>query len=343
MNRLTIIIADEDENYLSPLEVKFLDEIGDAADIITITDRDYFNEYFSIPRKIDVLIIDKNFYGDFLQKHDIEKMFILNEMPGGISENEIYKYTSVKDIYDEVIGGVDLSEKLVQEKRRVNVIMVYSPSGGTGVTSLSLVLAKAMANRHKKVLFLSTENMQSITAYEHIEEGMSKVLERAIATQAYDIKSIIDNEIVIRDGISFIPPAKQSTTVLGIKDENYIYVIEKIKELNSYDCVVVDTDSVLNQNKCAMMALAEKVVLVVTQDEGAAKKTDIFLENIDCSDMNKFLFICNKYKADKENNLTNSSMKNQCIVKQYIEYSDEIDIKKIATTDAIQNFIYNLI
>lgn len=343
MSKLTIIIADEDENYLSPIEIKFLEEIGDVAEIITITDRDYFDEYFGIPRKVDVLIIDKIFYKDYLSKHDINKIFILNETSDKIAENEIYKYTSVKDIYDEVIGNVNLSEEIVNEKKHTNVIMVYSPAGGTGVTTLSLVLAKAIANKHKKVLYLSTENMQSMAVYENIEESMSKLLEKAITTQSYDIHTVINNEVVVRQGISYIPPAKQATTVLGIKEENYLNLIAKMKEVNLYDYIVVDTDSELTQNKCAMMALADKVVLVVAQNEGAVKKTDIFLENIDCSDLNKFLFICNKYRTDKENNLTNSSMKNQCIVKQYIEYLDNVDTTKIAETDAIQNFAYNLI
>lgn len=343
MSKLTIIIADEDENYLSPIEIKFLEEIGDVAEIITITDRDYFDEYFSIPRKVDVLIIDKIFYKDYLSKHDINKIFILNETSDEIGENEIYKYTSVKDIYDEVIGNVNLSEEIVNEKKHTNVIMVYSPAGGTGVTTLSLVLAKAIANKHKKVLYLSTENMQSLAVYENIEESMSKLLEKAITTQSYDIHTVINNEVVVRKGISYIPPAKQATTVLGIKEENYLNLIAKMKEVNMYDYIVVDTDSELTQNKCAMMALSDKVVIVVAQNEGTVKKTDIFLENIDCSDLNKFLFVCNKYRTDKENNLTNSSMKNQCIVKQYIEYLDNVDTTKIAETDAIQNFAYNLI
>lgn len=343
MSKLTVIIADEDENYLSPIEIKFLEEIGDVAEIITITDRDYFDEYFGIPRKVDVLIIDKIFYKDYLSKHDINKIFILNETLDEIGENEIYKYTSVKDIYDEVIGNINLSEEIVYEKKHTNVIMAYSPAGGTGVTTLSLVLAKAIANKHKKVLYLSTENMQSMSAYEDIDENMSKLLERAIITQSYDIHTIINNEVVVRQGVSYIPPTKQATTVLGIKEENYLHLISKMKEVNLYDYIVVDTDSELTQNKCAMMALADKVVLVVAQNEGSVKKTDIFLENIDCSDLNKFLFICNKYRSEKENNLTNSSMKNQCIVKQYIEYLDIVDIKKIAETDAIQNFAYNLI
>lgn len=343
MSKLTVIIADEDENYLYPIEIKFLEEIGDVAEIITITDRDYFDEYFGIPRKVDVLIIDKMFYKDYLSKHDINKIFILNETLEEIGDNEIYKYTSVKDIYDEVIGNVNLSEEIVNEKTHTDVIVFYSPAGGTGVTTLSLVLAKAIANKHKKVLYLSTENLQSMAAYEDIKEDMSKLLEKAITIQSYDIHTIVNNEVIVRQGVSYIPPMKQATTVLGIKDENYLNLISKMKEVNLYDYIVVDTDSVLTQSKCAMMALADKVVLVVAQNEGAVKKTDIFLENIDCSDLNKFLFVCNKYRTEKENNLTNASMKNLCIVKQYIEYLENVDIKNIAETDAIQNFVYNLI
>lgn len=343
MNKLRVIIADEDENYLSPLEIKFLDEIGEIADIITITDREYFNEYFGTPRKIDILIINKSFYNDFLLKHDVDKIFILNESSDRIGNNEIYKYTSVKDIYDEVMNNVNLSEKIDNENNQTNIIMVYSPAGGTGVTTLSLILSKAIASKHKKVLYLSTENIQSMAVYENINENMSKELEKAIVTQAFDIQTTIKKEVVERQGVAFVPPVKQVTTVLGIKDENYLHLLRKMKEVNFYDYIVVDTDSELSQSKCGMMALSDKVVIVVTQNKVVTKKTDIFLENIDCSDMSKFLFLCNKYRADRENNLTNSSMRNKCIVKQYIEFLDNIDIKETVDSDAIQNFAYNLI
>ncbi len=344
MTKMTIVIADEDEGYLSPLEIKFVEEMTDAAEIITITDREYFEKYFSTPRKIDILIINEEFYSDSLIKHNIDNTFILKENEDVHSENnEIYKYTSVKDIYDEIIGKIKLTEGLPQEKKQTETIMIYSPAGGTGTSTLSLIIAETIAKRHKRVLYLSTENIQSLSVYLGSEHFMSKELERKIALKAFDAVSELKNELVEAGGVYYVPPIRQAAAVLGIREEHYIHLIQKIRESNDFDYIVVDTDSGLTSEKVSMMVCADRVAVVAAQDRISAKKLDIFLDNIDCSDTGKFMFICNKYRGEKENNLTNSTMKNSCIVKQYVEFYDDVDIDAAAESDSVQNFVYGLL
>lgn len=344
MSKMTIVIAEEDVNYLSPLEIKFVEELGDLADIVTITDKEYLAEYFSIPRKIDVLLINKELYSDSFVKHDIESVFILNEDESSGGENEIYKYTSVKDIYDVVIGNVRLDEKTTQEKKHTEIIMTYSPIGGAGTTTFSLVFARAIAKKNKNVLFLSSENIQSAAAYINSERTMTKGLEKSISTMSDDLLQKLSEESFVIDGVVYVPPIKQATTVLGIKDDHFISLLKRLKKQNKYDYIVLDSDSDLSPEKCTMMALADKVAIIVTQDLVAVKKLDIFLENIDCSNLEKFMFVCNKYRSSRENNLTNQTMKNNCIIKQYIEYCyDNINLNEIAQNDAIQNFVYSLL
>ena len=59
MNKLKIVLADTDENYLAPLERKFIDEFEDNGEIHVITDREYLRKYFSVPQSLDILLIDE--------------------------------------------------------------------------------------------------------------------------------------------------------------------------------------------------------------------------------------------------------------------------------------------
>jgi len=43
------------------------------------------------------------------------------------------------------------------------------------------------------------------------------------------------------------------------------------------------------------------------------------LRNIDCSDNERFVFVCNKYKQNKENYLLNGYLSNSCRISEYIE------------------------
>ncbi|NLL65740.1 MAG: hypothetical protein GX239_08025, partial [Clostridiaceae bacterium] len=62
MKKVKIIIADPDEQYLAPIESKFLQEFDDGIDLEMITDVAYFAEFFATPQKADVLIIGETMY-----------------------------------------------------------------------------------------------------------------------------------------------------------------------------------------------------------------------------------------------------------------------------------------
>ena len=70
MRKLTIVLADTDEDYLMPLELKFIQGFGENADIIVITEREYLNYYFSSPRNIDILLISDELYSREFEKHN---------------------------------------------------------------------------------------------------------------------------------------------------------------------------------------------------------------------------------------------------------------------------------
>ena len=75
MAKSTIILADTDEKFLTPLELKFVEELDEDADIELITDSSYFNEYFSSPQSANVLVVSEDLYPNNLQKHIFNKTF----------------------------------------------------------------------------------------------------------------------------------------------------------------------------------------------------------------------------------------------------------------------------
>ena len=47
MARYQIVLVDQDEDYLSLLELRFLEHFGDVADIQLISDPAYFHTFFA--------------------------------------------------------------------------------------------------------------------------------------------------------------------------------------------------------------------------------------------------------------------------------------------------------
>ena len=67
MSRPRIIIADTDVNYIQSLQLKFIEEFFEKIDLEIITEREYFDELFSVPQKAEILVVSEDLYESSLQ------------------------------------------------------------------------------------------------------------------------------------------------------------------------------------------------------------------------------------------------------------------------------------
>ena len=68
MAEISIVIASLDQKYLSSLELSFTKKVASNVSLEIITDYQYLLEFFSIPQKIDCLIIDEDLYSETIDK-----------------------------------------------------------------------------------------------------------------------------------------------------------------------------------------------------------------------------------------------------------------------------------
>ena len=186
MGNIKILMADADEKYLMPLERKFIDGFEDKAELTVITDPDYLKQYFMVPQKLDILIINEELYDSELERHNISNIFILKEEEqfdkntGETETNQIYKYTSVKEIYNEIINKSSTKSVPLNHMEDTKILMMYSPIGGIGKTAVAAALCEAIARYHKKVLFIGIDNLQTfgseIEQLPVMESGVEKFL-----------------------------------------------------------------------------------------------------------------------------------------------------------------------
>ena len=62
MARPRVIVADTDESYVIPLQKKFAELFADKIDLEIITDKDYFNQLFSLSQHADILLVSDTLY-----------------------------------------------------------------------------------------------------------------------------------------------------------------------------------------------------------------------------------------------------------------------------------------
>lgn len=117
MTKPKVIIADEDVNYIIPLQFKFVSDFFNKIELEIISDRNYFEEFFSRPQNAEILIVSDELYDSSLQRHNIANIFVMMEQfeegdTGDLNVNRLFKYTSIAHFnYCDVMKP----EKLVNE------------------------------------------------------------------------------------------------------------------------------------------------------------------------------------------------------------------------------------
>lgn len=323
MAKIKVILADLDEKYLAPIEMKFLEELDDEIELEIITQESYFDEYFSQPRSADILVVDEELYSTSLQRHNISNLFVLVEHveEGGTEDllaTRLFKYTSIKEIYNQIIAasGSALSSSSMKSKE-TKVILFTSASGGTGKTTLALGVAACLAKSFKKVLYI---NIEGINSFQHMLSNGA-----AVPSSAYPefkkLNSDLYNRVrhVIRnEKFDYLPPFGAALSSLGIQYGMYKELIQSAKLSKEYDVIIVDTDAIFNETKAEFIMQADKVVMVMNQTKASVFATNMLTKNINCNDPDKFYFVCNKYEGEKENYIINGDVKLSVVVAEYI-------------------------
>lgn len=345
MAKPIIILADTDENFLTPLEFKFLEELDDTVELEIITDPIFFNEYFSTPKSANILVVSERIYSSELKKHNINKIFVLTEnIDEGGTENldikKIFKYTSPQEIYKKVISLSSIDTNVGNEKETI-IALVYSASGGVGKSTIALGISESLAKGLNKVLYI---NAQRINSFQHNLSNASAIPNNAVPEFMNTSGNFFGriNHVVRNEGFDYLPAFSMALPSIGLNFSVYAEIAKSAKASKKYDVIIIDTDCVFDKEKADLITLADKVIIVLEQTKNSVFATDMLLKNISCNDNEKFHFICNNFKEKESNALISSNH----VVNEYVRHFDSFDsmtIKDLGKQPDIQKVSYLII
>lgn len=323
MNKPLVVLAETDAAYLIPLEDTVTEALSEQADIEVITDPGYFRTYFSSPKRIDSLIVSDALYSGDLHRHSITNIFLLTEEPNDpnpVPDNvtKIFKYSSTKEIFDQILyKNRELNVSQVRS-RATQVIAVTSAAGGSGKTAVSMALALRLVKNHKHVLFISTDPMQGFSFFVTNQAPLPNDVFKAFSGDDAGLYTEL-RPYIRHEEINYIPPFPRDIHTYGFDFDIYNRMIAAIRATTDYDYIIVDMDMQLDEHRAALIRDADKVVLLVMQDKLTARKTSYLTQNLDCRDSEKFVFVCNRFKRDAVNYFMDSEAGHQFLITEYIE------------------------
>lgn len=326
MAKPRIIIADTDVNYIIPLQLKFSEDFFEKVELEIVTDNEYFETLFSTPQRADILIVSEELYSQSMQRHNISHIFVMNEQyedeqTADLNVNHIFKYTSIKEIFNEITGkSADVLKLDKASKQETQVVLFYSASGGAGKTTVAMGVSASLTKNYKRVLYINAARLQ---VFQHMLENHSAITaaevyaKLATATENIysDIKHVIRKEL-----FSYLPPFKAALMSLGINYSVYEKIIVSAKKSGDYDFIIVDADVSFDEDKAALFNIADKVMVITNQSLASVLATNILVANINGASAEKYIFICNDFDKEEDNALISPNVALKFSVSDYIDH-----------------------
>ncbi len=176
------------------------------------------------------------------------------------------------------------------------IIVVYSPKGGTGCTTIATNLAISLHNSETKVAVVDG-NLQfgDVTVFFN-EQGKNSILD--LAPRADELDPEVVNDVMLThaaSGLSLLAAPILPEMADKVSSDQFTKLLQYFRQMYAY--VVVDTSSYLSDVILGAMDICNVLILITTQDIPAIKDTKLFLSLVDRLHINrkKLLLAVNRY------------------------------------------------
>ncbi|GAB4482754.1 MAG: AAA family ATPase [Anaerolineales bacterium] len=176
------------------------------------------------------------------------------------------------------------------------VIMVYSPKGGVGTTTVAVNLAVALNNSETNVALIDAKLQYGDVAIFVNEQGKNTILD--LAPRADELDAEVVESVMIKhaaSGIHVLAAPARPEQAEQVTADQFSKLIKRLRQLYAY--IVLDTSSALNDITLAALDNCDVVVLIVTQDIPAIKNVRTFLDLLNSIGIKRerVSFVMNKY------------------------------------------------
>ena len=176
------------------------------------------------------------------------------------------------------------------------IIVVYSPKGGSGCTTVATNLAMTLQNEETTVALVDGNLQYGDVAVFLNEQSKNSVVD--LAPRADELDPQIVDEVLIthtKSGVKLLAAPSRPEYAESVTGEQFSKVLKYLRRLYSY--VVVDTSSSLTDATLAAIDSSDLIVLLTTQEIPAIKNARLFLDLVDVLkiERERVLFVMNQY------------------------------------------------
>jgi len=182
-----------------------------------------------------------------------------------------------KNLQAAPVGLMSYPQTGSKSTSRGKIILVYSPKGGSGCTTIAVNLAICLHNEETRVAIVDANFQFGDVAIFMNEHGKNTILD--LAVQADEIDQELISEVMTINSTSGVhilasPPSPENAE--KITAEQFTKVLRQLQQMYAY--VIVDASAHLTDITLAIIDACDAIVLLTIQDIPSIKNNRIFLD-----------------------------------------------------------------
>jgi pilus assembly protein CpaE len=180
-----------------------------------------------------------------------------------------------------------------------HVVTVYSPKGGSGLTTIAANLALALMEKDARVILVDGSLQFGDVHMFFNELGQFSILD--LIPRVYELDFQLVESVLVRNratGLRILTAPPRPELAEKISGENLSRILEFLRRFSDY--VVVNTHSYISDPVLAALDAGDVVVAVLEQQINAIRNMRLFLELWDALGMSRdrIILVMNRYRKD---------------------------------------------
>lgn len=282
MGRLSLIIADNDTEYLANFEKFLLINYPQRFELFSFFSADKLSDFMTHVQSVDILIISSRIYESGMNTAKAKLVLLLSENspastpPDGFET--VYRYQHMDKLVAEIIrffSDKSLKNVSISGHGNTRIIGVLSPSGGTGSSNIAAGCSILCAGKGIKSFYLNMETIPSTDLFFHgdCSQTYSNVI--------YYLKGKCNNLqlrlegakcVDTKSGVHYFRPPENIRELSELTDQEVAVLVSELKRSAFYRYIFIDMSAGLNTVNSTILQLADAILLVLAPDKRTMMK-----------------------------------------------------------------------